>query len=118
MKTPSSALKKRISHDKTDFSTLPLGQRRAALALIGGSSARTYPEASEVAGISLGTLHTHLRRIRHRHPDLYAAIRKVRLGQLKVRHNLALASARAHSRAWFRRVGRFERRWLGISMFG
>jgi len=92
-----------------DLSSLPEGQRRAVLALIGGELARTYPDAAKVAGTSLGTMHTHVRRVRQNHPELYQAIRNVRKDQLAVRHHNAIDNARAHTREWFRRVRRNER---------
>ncbi len=92
-----------------DLSSLPEGQRRAVLALIGGELARTYPDAAKIAGVSLGTMHTHVRRVRQNHPELYQAIRKVRKDQLAVRHHNAIDNARAHTREWFRRVRRNER---------
>ena len=106
------------SHDMTvkdknrmtpDLSSLPEGQRRAVQALIGAEQARTYPDAAEIAGISLGTMHTHFRRVRQNHPDLYQVIRRVRKVQLAVRHHSAIDNARAHTTAWFRRIRRNER---------
>ena len=63
-------------HMTPDLSSLPEGQRRAVLALIGGEQARTYPDAAKIAGMSFGTMHTHVRRVRQNHPDLYQAIRR------------------------------------------
>ena len=107
-------LKKRKPHDMVDLRCLPPGQRRAVVALLGGGTARTYPEAAKLAGMGLGTLHTHLGRIRQGHPDVYAEIRRVRSTQLAVRHRLAQQAARAHSRAYFRRQARWMRRILGV----
>ena len=78
-------------------------------ALIGGEQARTYLDAAKIAGMSLGTMHTHVRRVRQNHPKLYQALRKVRMAQLAVRHHNAIDNARAHTSAWFRRVRRNER---------
>ena len=100
--------KRRKAHDVPDLSPLPPGQARAVEALIGAGRDRTYPAAAEAAGISLGTLYTHLRRVRCNHPKLYAAIRKVRKAQLAIRHRQAVANARAHSRAYFRRMSRSQ----------
>ena len=83
-------------------------QARAVESLIGVGRDRTYTEAAEAAGMSLGTLYTHLRRVRCNHPKLYAAIRKVREAQLAVRHRNAVANARAHTRAYFRRIRRSQ----------
>ena len=72
-----------------------------------GCVTRTYPEVAQRAGMAQVTLLTHINRIRQRHPRLYAEIRGVRKAQLAVRHQVALASARAHTTAWF---GRRRRR--------
>ena len=76
----------RLLRDIKDIGLLPEGQRKSVIGLVGGKRARTYIEASIVAGMSLGTLHTHLKRIRTRHPRLHRAIYKERKAQLKVRH--------------------------------
>ena len=100
------------NHMTLNLTYLPEGQRRAVAALVLGDQARTYPEAAEEAGMSLGTLYTHLRRVKRNHPKVYKEVRKIREAQLAVRHHNALASARAHTRAWFRRVRRNERYYL------
>ena len=92
-----------------DLTSLPEGQRRAVRALISGERARTYPEAAKVGRMSLGTLYTHLRRVKRNHPEVYKKVRRVRKAQLAVRHHNALENARAHTRTWFRRVRRNER---------
>ena len=91
-----------------ELSSLPEGQRRAVRALISGEQARTYPEAAKLGGMSLGTLYTHLRRVKRNHPEVYQKVRRVRKAQLAVRHHNALENARAHTRAWFRRGRRNE----------
>ena len=113
MTTQQSALKKRNSYDKPDLSALPAGQRRTVEALIGGGVARTYTEAANLVGMSEGTLLTHINRVRQNHPQVYTAIRRVRLAQLRVRHSDAVQAARAHSRAYFRRLNRQLRILLG-----
>ena len=102
------AIKKQKLHDILDLSVLPPGQRRAVVAFIGGNKARTYTEASDVAGMSLGTLFTHLHRVRLRHPALYEAIRVIRLSQLAKRHEEALQAAWEHSRAHFKRKANYR----------
>ena len=92
-----------------DVTMLPEGQKRAVTALISGERARTYPEVAAVGEMSLGTLYTHLRRVKRNHPAVYQKVRRVRKAQLAVRHRNALDNARAHTRAWFRRVRRNER---------
>ena len=54
-----------------DLSTLSASQREAVIALLGGDVARTYSEAAEVAGISLGSLYTYLSWTRKNHPKVY-----------------------------------------------
>ena len=95
-------------HDIKEVTLLPPGQLRAVVGLIGGDKARTYVQASEIAGISLSTMHTHLRRIRENHPLLYKGIRAMRKYQLKARHRVALRNARVHSRQYFRNVRKDE----------
>ena len=96
--------KKRKPYDIPDLSQLPPGQRRAIETLVGDiSHARTYTEAAQIAGMSEGTMLTHVNRVRRNHPKLYEQIQAVRKAQLSIRHEGALANARAHSRAYFRR---------------
>ena len=89
-----------------DLSGVSKGQGNAIEGLIGGDRARTYQEASIAAGVSIGTLYTHLRRVRLRHPILYKKVIKIRRKQLSVRHSSAIANAKNHSRAWFRRINK------------
>ena len=114
---PINSPKKHNPYD-IDLSSLPPGQRRAMEALIGGSNSRTYTEAAKIAGMAEGTLLTHVNRVRQGRPEVYRLVRKVRKAQLKVRHRIAVNSAQAHSRDWWRRVNRCERVWLGFSPFG
>ena len=102
--------KRRLSRD---IAILPEGQRRAVDGLVGGERARTYVEASEVAGISVNTLYTHLRRVRSKHPKLYKAIYRRRRSQLRERHREAVARARDHTKQYFKRVRRWERWMVG-----
>ena len=99
-------------YDMPNLRSLPLGQRRAMEALIGGGVARTYSEAASVAGMSEGTLLTHVNRVRKRHPRLYRRIRLIRLAQLAERHEEALAAARAHSAIYFRKQAQWMRSWM------
>ena len=47
---------------EVDLNVLPPGQRGAMEALIGGGvDARTYIEAADMAGMSVGTIKTHVR---------------------------------------------------------
>lgn len=100
----ADGIKRRILYDlRREVMGLPVGQRRALLALVGSGRARTYREAALMAGVSLGTLLTHMNRVRERHPQLYEAVRAVRGMQLAQRHAVALEAARVHTRTWFRK---------------
>ena len=94
-----------------DIAILPEGQRKAIESLVGGERARTYVEASEVAGISVNTLYAHLRRVRSNHPVLHKAIYQRRRSQLRERHREAVARARDPTKQYFKRVRKWER-WL------
>jgi FixJ family two-component response regulator len=82
------------------LATLPPGRRRVAMALIADNRGRTYPEVAAKLGVRLGTVHGHLRRIRRRHPQVWAAVMKARARQLRARHRRALTRATAHSKRW------------------
>ena len=107
----TTRIKRQVLRDLTDVSLLPEGQMRAVVALVGGDKARTYIEAAKIAGTSVNTLYTHLRRIRSNHPKLYEAVYKERKAQLRIRHREAAARAREHTKQYFRRVRKSER-WL------
>src|SRR5215204_5316303 len=62
--------------------TLPLGQRRVAEALIGVATAPTYRPVAGQLGLSLGTAHRHLGRIRRGQPAVYGELMGVRRAQL------------------------------------
>ncbi len=83
--------------------TLPPGRARVALALVMGRDTPTYPAVAARLVIGLGTVHTHLRRLRERHPDLYTAVMAERARQLARRHKDALTRDEAHSRRWHRK---------------
>ena len=89
--------KKHNPYDLPNLSSLPPGQRRAIQALIGGEQARTYIEAATLAGMSEGTMLTHVNRVRRRHPRIYKKVRAVRLAQLALRHEEAVENAREHA---------------------
>ena len=97
--------------DLRGLSQLPPDQRRALDALVGGEDARTYVEAAKVAGMSLGTLKIHLRRVRLLRPGVCA----FRRAQLAQRHREAMQNRRAHSRAYFFRR---KRNWEFKQAFG
>ena len=92
------------------YRKIPYGQIRALRALIAHDipSGRTYKEAADAAGISLGSLYTHLRRVRQNHPEIYAATMEVRAQQLEVRHQHAVLDRRDRSREWWHNVNKAE----------
>jgi len=55
------------------LATLPPGRRRVAWALVGDNFGVTYAEVAVRLRLHLGTVHRHLRRVRLRHPKVYAA---------------------------------------------
>ena len=58
-----------------DVDRVPEGQMRAVRALVdGGDECRTYAHASSIAGVSVNTLKTHLRRVRVNHPKVWASL--------------------------------------------
>ena len=80
---------------------LPPNQFAVAFALVSLKYGRTYREVAEELGMSIGTVYTHLRRIRHTHPKLYADLMERRKRQLKARHRRALDRAKAHTHDWY-----------------
>ena len=111
--TVTDTYKRQKLHDISDVIHLPEGQYRAVVGLVGGNEARTYLVASQIAEISLGTLYTHLARVRRNHPGLYAAVLKVRKAQLKQCHRDAVTRAREYSRQYFRNMRKHQRVLLG-----
>ena len=95
---------------RNKLSQLPPGQAKALRAILDpdNPSGRTYKQAAEVAGISLGTLYTHLRRVRQNHPKIYAAVMGARSIQLEVRHQHAVLDRRDRSREWWHNVNKAE----------
>jgi len=63
---------------------LPPGQRRVVRAVAGQPGA-TYPDLARALGIHLGTLHTHLRRVREWEGELYAELMAIRRRALAAR---------------------------------
>lgn len=86
----------RLPEDRRELwlRTLPPGQARALLALVGRPHDPTYREAAAAAGIGVGTLTTHLRRIRRRHPAIWREAMNLRRAQLEYRRRLVCIFAR------------------------
>ncbi|HLK65750.1 MAG TPA: hypothetical protein VKU19_20065 [Bryobacteraceae bacterium] len=80
----------------------PPGCRRVAKALVADDVGPTYPEVAVELGVHIGTINQHLRRIRRKHPEVYAALMKFRARQLAERHRAAIARERERSRLWHR----------------
>lgn len=78
------------------------GQRRVVEALLESQHAMTYGGVAARLGIGLGTVYTHLRRLRTRSPELYDQVMAIRRKQLDARHTLALWRAQMHSDRWHR----------------
>lgn len=74
-----------------------------AEALVREEVARSYPEVAEQLGIHVGSVHAHLRRVRLRHPEVYAALMAERARQIAARKARSAARAAAHSREWHRK---------------
>jgi DNA-binding CsgD family transcriptional regulator len=87
------------------LATLPIGRRRVAVALIAEDCGCTYDAVAKRLGLHVGTVYQHLRRIRLRHPNVYAALMRERARQLTERHRRACARAEAHSRVWLKMTG-------------
>ena len=64
--------------------SLPPGQRRVVQAIARRPGA-TYPDLARGLGLHLGTLHTHLRRVREWEPALYAELLAIRRRALAAR---------------------------------
>ena len=91
-------------HDIFDLvDDLPAGQRMVIITLLGRSPAFTYKQVARFLGVSTGTVYRHLKRVRDRHPEIYAAAMEVRSVQLAARAERSAARAEAHSREWHRR---------------
>ena len=86
-----------------EFDRLPLGQANVIAALLEHDHAPTYQELAELLGLHLGTIHTHLARVRQRHPWLYAEVMIARRRQLAARHVVAVANEAVRSADWHRR---------------
>lgn len=78
------------------------GQRRVVESLLSSKHAVTYGGVAARLGISVGTVYTHLRRLRLRSPTLYEAVMDIRRHQLEARHVLAVWRAQMHSDQWHR----------------
>jgi transposase len=87
-----------------DLSPLTGGQRRVVEALLdAGRGVPTYKGVAEKLGVALGSVYTHLKRVRDNYPDLYDVVMLERKKQLAKRHQQALSRAERHSRQYFRR---------------
>jgi transposase len=83
---------------------LPFGQARVALGLIClPDDPASYRDVAQVFEVHLGTVHTHMRRIRARHPNLYDAVMAERRRQLDERHAAVVEERRERSLRWGRR---------------
>lgn len=84
---------------------LTVGQQRTVTSLLKG---KTYQGVADTLGVSVGTVHRQLKRIRDKHPSLYQDIMTVRKEQLAQRHKQALKRAKEHSKRYFRKKYNYE----------
>ena len=87
------------------LASLPIGRRRVAMALLAEDCGCTYDAVAKRLGVHVGTVYQHLRRIRLRHPHVYAALMSKRARQLAERHRRAGERADAHTQAWLEMTG-------------
>ena len=80
---------------------LPKGQRRAVKALFGQDKAITYKASAESIGIGVGTIYTHLKRIRLNSPEIYKILMLYCKNQLGIRHQEALVRRDEHDHRFF-----------------
>ena len=73
----------------------------------------SYRVVASAMGISLSTVKTQLRRVRLRHPELYAAVMAIRAQQFETYHRFVSEARRERSRKWGRRrwIARFRRQY-------
>ena len=93
------------------WSTLTPGQRRVMDVFVGGKKARTYKKVAEILGIHIGTVYTHLKRVRDNQPKVYNRAMAIRQNQLAVRHEEAIARADARSHAYHRNM---KKQWNNL----
>lgn len=85
-------------------SELPSGQARVALGLIClPEDPVAYTDVAAGLRIGIGTVHTHMRRIRLGHPELYGALMAERQRQFRERHLAVLEERAQRSLEWGRR---------------
>jgi hypothetical protein len=83
---------------------LPRGQARVILGLLClPEDPISYDEIAEAFQIHLGTVHTHMRRVRVGHPELYRSVMLERRRQLGARHRAVLEERRERALRWGRR---------------
>ena len=93
------------------WSTLTPGQKRVMDVFVGGKKARTYKKVAEILDLHIGTVYTHLKRVRDNHPGIYNRVFSIRRSQLEIRHQKALARADARSHAYHRNM---KKQWNNL----
>jgi hypothetical protein len=88
------------THSESGITT---GQRRVVEALLGLAEGQTYEGTARALGLHVGTVYTHLARLRRAWPELYIEVMAIRASQLGARHHAAMARAAARSADWHRR---------------
>lgn len=82
------------------LASLPTRQREVAEALLADSWA-TYPRVAAQLGISLGTVHRHLERIRRLRPEVYEAVMACRADHLRERRRQSEDRRRQRTERWY-----------------
>ncbi|MBI3910332.1 MAG: sigma-70 region 4 domain-containing protein [Armatimonadetes bacterium] len=84
---------------------LPSGRQRqiVSVMLLAPLGDLTYPQIARFLEMSLGTLHTHLRRLKRRDPELHAWLMNLRRAQAEARHAAARERQRRRKQEWRRR---------------
>ena len=93
------------------WSTLTPGQRRVMDVFVGGKKARTYKKVAEILGIHIGTVYTHLKRVRDNQPGVYNRVFAIRRSQLEIRNQEALARADARSHEYHKNM---KKQWNNL----
>jgi hypothetical protein len=83
------------------LAVLPPGQRRVVETWLPPGRTLTYRAVARTLGIHIGTVYEHLRRVRLKHPELWAEIQRQRQLGLNARHRAARARAILHTARWY-----------------
>jgi transposase len=79
--------------------------------LVGHKEARTYKKVAEILDLHVGTVYTHLKRVRDNQPGIYNRAFSIRKSQLEILHQKALARADAKSHEYHRNM---KKQWNNL----